>query len=43
MLPSSHQRAVWIANQDTFKELMTLSIPVGTGGAPVALVDAEAP
>ena len=39
MLPSSHQRAVWIANQDTFKELMTLAIPVGTGGAPVALVD----
>ena len=39
MLPSSHQRAVWIANQNTFKELMTLSIPVGTGGAPVALVD----
>ena len=39
MLPSSHQRAVWIANQSTFKELMTLSIPVGTGGAPVALVD----
>ncbi len=39
MLPSSHQRAVWVANQNTFKELMTLSIPVGTGGAPVALVD----
>ena len=39
MLPSSHQRAVWIANQNTFKELMTLSIPVGTGGSSVALVD----
>ncbi len=39
MLPSSQTRAVWLANQNTFKELMTLAIPVGTGGAPVALVD----
>ncbi len=39
MLPSSQGRAVWFANQDTFKELMTLSLPVGTGGAPVALID----
>jgi HK97 family phage major capsid protein len=39
MIPGSHDRAVWITNQNTFKELMTLSIPVGTGGAPVALVD----
>jgi len=39
MLPSSLGNGIWIANQSTFKELMTLSIPVGTGGAPVALVD----
>jgi len=39
MLPSSLGNAVWIANQNTFKELMTLSISVGVGGAPVMLVD----
>ena len=39
MLPGSLGSAVWIANINTFKELMTLSISVGVGGAPVALVD----
>jgi len=39
MLPSSLGSAVWVANQSTFKELMTLSISVGVGGAPVSLVD----
>jgi len=39
MLPSSLGNAVWIANQSTFKELMTLAIQVGVGGAPVSLVD----
>lgn len=39
MLPSSLGNAVWIANQNTFKELMTLSISVGVGGASVMLVD----
>lgn len=39
MLPGSLSRAVWIANINTFKELMTLSISVGVGGLPVSLVD----
>lgn len=42
MLPSSLESAVWIANQTTFKELMTLSISVGVGGVPVSLVDISA-
>jgi len=39
MLPSSKGRAVWLVNPTTFTQLMTLSIPVGTGGAPIALVN----
>jgi len=39
MLPTSLGNAIWIANQSCFKELMTLSIQVGVGGAPVSLVD----
>jgi len=39
MLPSSLGNAVWIANQSCFKELMSLAIQVGVGGAPVSLVD----
>jgi HK97 family phage major capsid protein len=39
MVPSSLGRGVWVANINTFKELMTLSISVGVGGAPVALMD----
>lgn len=35
MLPSSLGRAVWIANINTFPELATLSLSVGTGGGPV--------
>ncbi|HEU0072494.1 MAG TPA: phage major capsid protein [Dehalococcoidia bacterium] len=38
-LPSSLPTAVWVTNQTTFTELMTLSLPVGTGGSSVALVD----
>lgn len=38
-LPSSLNTAVWVTNQTTFTELMTLSLPVGTGGSSVALVD----
>jgi HK97 family phage major capsid protein len=44
MLPSSKGSAVWVVNPTTFPQLMTLSVPVGTGGAPVALVNiASAP
>jgi HK97 family phage major capsid protein len=39
MLPSSLDKAVWIANQGTLPQLLELTINVGTGGAPVALVD----
>lgn len=35
MLPSSLNRAVWIANINTFPELATMALSVGTGGAPV--------
>lgn len=42
MLPQSLENAVWLASPSTFPQLMTLSISVGTGGAPVALVDIHA-
>jgi len=42
VLPQSLGNAVWLANPTTFPELMTLSIAVGTGGAPVALVNIHA-
>lgn len=42
MLPSSLSSAVWVANQTLIPQLLSLSIAVGTGGAPVMLVDAHA-
>ena len=39
MISSSKGRAVWLVNPTTFPHLQTLSIPVGTGGAPVMLVN----
>jgi HK97 family phage major capsid protein len=39
MLPSSIARAVWIASPDTFAELATMALSVGTGGSAVWLVD----
>lgn len=39
MLPSSKGRAVWLVNPTTFVQLQQLSISVGTGGAPVMLVN----
>jgi HK97 family phage major capsid protein len=35
MLPTSIGNAIWIANIDTFPELATMALSVGTGGAPV--------
>ncbi|MCI0688758.1 MAG: phage major capsid protein, partial [Sporichthyaceae bacterium] len=35
MLPGSLNRAVWIASIDTFPELATMGLSVGTGGGPV--------
>lgn len=42
VLPQSLGSAVWLASPSTFPQLMQLAIPVGTGGAPVALVDIHA-
>jgi HK97 family phage major capsid protein len=39
MLPSSINRAVWIASPDTFAELATMALTVGTGGSAVWLTD----
>ena len=39
MLPSSVARAVWVASPDTFAELATMALSVGTGGSAVWLVD----
>lgn len=35
MLPSSIGRAVWVANIDTFPQLATMALSVGTGGSAV--------
>lgn len=37
MLPDSRNRAVWIASPDTFPELATMALNVGTGGSAVWL------
>ena len=39
MLPSSVARAVWVASPDTFAELATMALSVGTGGSAVWLTD----
>lgn len=41
MLPSSLSRAVWIASPDTFGELATMALSVGTGGSAVWIMDAH--
>jgi HK97 family phage major capsid protein len=41
MLPTSLGRAVWIANIDTFPELATMALSVGTGGAPVWMANGQ--
>lgn len=42
MLPQSLNRAVWIASPDTFVELATMALTVGTGGSAVWLTDGTA-
>lgn len=37
MLPSSLGRAIWVANIDTFPELATMALSVGTGGSAIWL------
>ncbi|HUM06407.1 MAG TPA: phage major capsid protein [Terriglobales bacterium] len=39
MLPTSLSRAVWVASIDTFPQLATMALSVGTGGAPVMLTN----
>lgn len=39
LLPQSQDNAVWVANPSTFPQLMSMSISVGVGGAPVMLMD----
>jgi HK97 family phage major capsid protein len=39
MLPSSIDSAVWLASPDTFSELATMALVVGTGGSAVWLTD----
>lgn len=43
MLPASLNRAVWIVSPETIPELYTMALSVGTGGAPVMLVNAAGP
>jgi HK97 family phage major capsid protein len=40
--PGSHSRAIWAANQTCFPALATLSLAVGTGGAPVGILQTNA-
>lgn len=37
IFPSSYGNAVWLINQDTLPQLLTMSVAVGTGGIPVYL------
>lgn len=41
MLPSSIGNAVWLASPDTFVEIATMALSVGTGGSAVWLIDAH--
>lgn len=41
MLPASLSRAVWVANLDTFPQLATMSLSVGTGGSAVWIGDGQ--
>lgn len=36
--PGSHSRAIWVCNATCFPSLATLSLAVGTGGAPVGIL-----
>jgi HK97 family phage major capsid protein len=40
---SSMGKAVWLVNPDTLPQLLTMSVSVGTGGAPVFVVNASGP
>lgn len=42
MLPTSHGNSVWIASHDTFPELATMALSVGTGGSAIWLNNGQA-
>ncbi len=42
MLPSSVGRAVWVVSHDTFAELATMALSVGTGGSAIWINDGTA-
>lgn len=42
-LPEALRGGVWIATPDSLPELMTMALPVGTGGSAVMAVNASAP
>jgi HK97 family phage major capsid protein len=37
LLPSSLKNAAWVANKDTFRQLMTMGLSIGTGGSAVLI------
>ncbi len=39
MLPQSLERAIWMASPDTFAELATMALTIGTGGSAIWLTD----
>jgi HK97 family phage major capsid protein len=41
MYSPSRSKAVWVANQGTFGQLATMSLPVGTGGAPAGILQMQ--
>lgn len=41
MLPSSLNNAIWLVTPDAFPQLATMALNVGTGGAPVWLVNGQ--
>jgi HK97 family phage major capsid protein len=43
LLPASMSSAVWVVSQECIPQLYTMALSVGTGGAPVMLVNAAGP
>lgn len=42
MLPTSLNRAIWLCSPDTFPQLATMALSVGTGGGPIWLNNGQA-
>jgi len=43
LLPESIDNACWVITPDAFQEIMTMALPVGTGGSAVFAVSAVGP